>query len=87
MRSWFAALALLVGLAPATLAGGIHAKIEGPGPDGCTYTVRTYSCDPTDKLEPCALAEGLVDGKRRSVLLRLAPAGEHGMYQFARSWP
>ena len=87
MRSWLAALALLVGLAPAALAGGIHAKIEGPGPDGRTYTVRTYSCGPTDKLDPWGFAEGVVDGKRQSLLLRIKPTGDHGVYQFTRVWP
>ena len=87
MRSWFAAVAMLAGLAPAALAGGVHAKIEGPGPDGTTYTVRTYSCNATDQFDPWAHAEGMVDGKRQSVLLRLHPAGAPGVYQFSRAWP
>ena len=87
MRIWFAAVALFVSFAPAAFAGGIHAKIEGPGPDGVTYTARTYSCDPDARLEPWALAEGVIDSTRRSVLLRLNPTSEHGVYQFTRTWP
>jgi len=77
----------LVTLAPATFAGGIHARIEGPDKDGITYTARTFSCNPDVALEPWALAEGVVDGKRKSVLIRLEPTDEHGVYRFTRTWP
>jgi len=87
MRRWIIALALLVSLAPAAVAGRIHARIEGPGRDGLTYTARTYSCDEHDVLEPWASAEGVVDGKRRSVLIRLTATSQHGVYQFPRTWP
>ena len=86
MRIWMV-LALLVSFAPAASAGDMHARIEGPGPDGVTYTARTYACDENDAFEPWALAEGVVDGKRRTVLLRVEPTGEHGVYRFARTWP
>jgi hypothetical protein len=81
------ALTLLVSLAPAAVAGGLRAHIEGPASDGVTYTARTYSCDPNDALEPMALAEGVVDGKRRSALIHVEPTSEHGVFTFARSWP
>jgi len=87
MRSRFAALLLLVGIAPFARAGEIRARIEGPGPDGVTYTVRTLDLQPTDTLEPWAHAEGVVEGKSRSVLLRVRPTDEHGVYQFTRAWP
>jgi hypothetical protein len=86
MRRWIIGLALLVSLAPAAFAGGIHARIEGPDSDGLTYTARTYSCDASATLEPWAIAEGLVDGKHQSVLIRLKPTSERGVYQFARTW-
>lgn len=87
MLRWLAAVVLLLTLAPTAFAGGLHARIEGPGPDGVTYTARALSCDPDTRLEPWASAEGLVDGKRRSVLIRLEPTGEHGVYEFTRAWP
>jgi hypothetical protein len=87
MRTWIIALALFVSLAPAAVAGGIHARIEGPDRDGATYTARTYSCDENDRLEPWAYAEGVVGGKRHSVLIRLEPTSEHGVYRFTRTWP
>ncbi len=87
MRKWVIAVALLVSLVPAAFAGGIHARITGPDSDGLTYTARTYACDKNVKLEPMAIAEGVVEGKLQRVLLRLKPTGEHGVYQFARTWP
>ena len=87
MRTSLNALALLLTLAPVALAGGVHAKVEGPARDGVTYTVRTLSCSPDQKLEPWAHAEGLVDGKLQAVLLRLSPTAEHGVYTFQRAWP
>jgi hypothetical protein len=86
-RSFAAAAALLVTLAPAATAGGLHAKIEGPAADGVTYTVRTYACDENTSLDPWGIAEGVVDGKPRMVLLRLKPTSEHGVYRFTRAWP
>ena len=72
--------------APA-LAGGMHGRIEGPDRDGVTYTARMVACDENATFEPWAIAEGLVDGKPQSVLIRLKPTSEHGVYQFTRTWP
>jgi hypothetical protein len=87
MHRWMVALALSVSLASSAVAGGIHARIEGPAPDGVTYTARTIAVEPGDALEPWASAEGVVDGKRHSVLIRLQPTSEHGVYRFTRTWP
>jgi len=87
MRVWFLAAALLVSLAPAAFAGSIHARIEGPDRDGMTYTARIVSCHASDTFEPWAIAEGLVDGTFQSVLIRVKPTGEHGVYRFRRNWP
>ncbi len=87
MSRWIVTMVLLACLAPAVQARGIHARVEGPAPDGRTYTVRTYEARANDSLEPWALAEGVVNGKHRSVLLRLEPTSEHGVYRFTRRWP
>ena len=87
MRKWIAALTLLPCFAPAAFAGGPHAQITGPGPDGVTYTARMLSADPRDVFEPWALAEGVVDSVHRSILLRVEPTAEHGVYTFQRRWP
>lgn len=87
MRKWIVSLALLTGLASAAFAGGPRAQITGPGPDGVTYTARMLSAEPGDVFEPWALAEGVVDDERRSVLLRVEPTSEPGVYTFQRRWP
>jgi len=87
MPKWIVALALLACFAPAARAGGLHAEIEGPAADGVTHTARMNSSEPGDAFEPWAHAEGVVDGKRRSVLLRVEPTAEPGVYTFQRRWP
>ena len=86
MKTVLTALALLVStLAPAH-AGGVHATVEGPDRDGDTYTVRAVACSPELAMEPWGYAEGLVEGKHQSVLLRIQPTAEHGVYTFQRTW-
>jgi hypothetical protein len=87
MKKLLAAFALLALSFTPAHAGGVHAKVEGPAKDGVTYTVRALACSPEIQLEPWAHAEGLVDGKRQAVLLRLEPTSEHGVYTFQRAWP
>ena len=87
MHRLFVALALLVAFAPAALAGGLHAKIEGPGRDGVTYTVRALDCPPGITLKPWVCADGLADGKLQYLRLRLEPTAERGVYTFQRTWP
>jgi len=86
-RSLAVAAALLATSAAAAFAGEPQARIEGPAADGVTYTVRVQSVDATTSLMPWGYAEGVVDGKRKSMLLRIDPTGEVGVYQFARVWP
>jgi hypothetical protein len=87
MRSGLIVVALSLFVAGQAVAGGLHARIEGPAADGVTYTAHMISCDAYAVLEPWALAEGVVNGKRQSYLIRLEPAGEHGTYRFKRTWP
>ena len=87
LRSIAAATALVAVLAPAALAGGMNAKVEGPGKDGRTYTVRTYQCSNPSALKVAAWAEGVVDGQRQTLPLTLKKAGKAGVYQFTRTWP
>ena len=86
-RSLVATTALFASLAPVALAGGANAKVEGPGRDGRTYTVRTYQCENPAALKVTAWAEGLVDGKRQTLPLSLKKTGKSGVFQFARNWP
>jgi hypothetical protein len=87
MKPWFIAAAMIVCTATAAFAGGVHARIDAPVAGGDTYKVHMVSLGANEKLEPWASAEGRVDGKRRSVLLRVRPTNEPGVYEFARTWP
>jgi hypothetical protein len=86
MKRTIGTLVLSAFLATAAQAD-LHARIEGPDADGLTYTARILDSDARDAFEPWALAEGVVDGKRRSVLIRVHATDEHGVYRFTRSWP
>lgn len=86
----FLPVALLLSLPARALADephATHASIEGPRPGSALYTVRVLSCDERTTLEPWALAEGVVDGERRSVLLRVRPTRQHCVFHIARAWP
>ena len=86
MRMMIMTLVLLALAASAASAEGLHARIQGPDPDGF-YTARTIGLAPGDVLEPWAYAEGAFEGRPRSVLIRLQPTSEPGTYRFARTWP
>ncbi|MFM8559671.1 MAG: hypothetical protein ACKOC6_08755, partial [bacterium] len=87
MRRIFIALALLSLLGTNAHARSLHAQLEGPSADGAAYTVRAVGAAADTPLEPWALAEGVVDGAHRTVLLRLEPTREHGVYRLAHTWP
>ena len=78
--------ALVMGAAPAALAGGPYVQVWGPHEDGL-YAVHTYLCENPSSLRVTAWAEGLVDGQRRTVPIKLRRTKEKGVYKFARSWP
>lgn len=87
MKKLLAALALLTAtLAPAH-ANGLRGTIEGPARDGVTYTVRVVDCPPEVTLKPWVCADGLADGKPRSLRLLLELTDKPGVYTFRRSWP
>ncbi len=77
---------LVAALAPVTLAGGANATVEGPAKDG-RYTVRTYACSDPANIRITAWAEGLVDGKRQTVPVKIEKTGQKGVYHFKRTWP
>ena len=49
--------------------------------------MRALDCPPGITLKPWVCADGLWDGKLRSLRLRLEPTAEHGVYTFQRGWP
>ncbi|MFM8559770.1 MAG: hypothetical protein ACKOC6_09265 [bacterium] len=84
------ALVMLASLASYSFAGdgrGLHGRVEGPARGSATYTLRVHAMRSDTRLEPWGMAEGVVDGKHRTVLLRLAPSDRRGGYRFQRAWP
>ena len=77
---------LVMAAAPAAIAGGPYVQVWGPHEDDL-YAVHTYLCMDPGSLKVTAWAEGLVDGKRQTVPIKLKKMKEKGVYKFARSWP
>ena len=88
VRRFVIAAALAMTVPPMALAGGgaPYVQVWGPHPDGL-YAVHTYLSENPGSLRVTAWAEGLVDGQRETVPIRLKRMKEKGVYKFARSWP
>lgn len=87
MRRLLFALVLLGLIGTEAHARRLYARLEAPTAEGTSYTVRAVGASADTPLEPWALAEGVVGDTHRSVLLRLEPTTEHGVYRLARKWP
>lgn len=87
MRRALLALALFGLIGSDADARRMYARLEGPVDSGTAYTVRAVGASADTPLEPWALAEGVVDNAHRTVLLRLEPTREHGVYRLAHTWP
>ena len=51
------------------------------------FAVRTENCADPEKARVTGTAEGLVNGARRSVTLKLIPGSAAGAYLISREWP
>jgi hypothetical protein len=78
--------ALTTAIAPLAHAGGSRASVEGPFKDA-SYAVRTANCGAASWLSVTATAEGVVNGQRRSMPIKLSTTKEKGVYRFTRTWP
>jgi hypothetical protein len=90
LRSLAAAAALLVMLPPAALAGvagGPHLKITGQSEDGRTYRVHAYMCPDPGSAKVTAWAEGLVNGQRETMPLKVRRTSEPRLFTIERAWP
>ena len=85
-------LALALVAAPAA-AGPPWISVELPANPfdrttrGQYLVVRAYHHDLSAPYEVTGTAEGLVDGRRRSIALTVRPTGESGKFAVARNWP
>ncbi len=84
-----AAFALLPIAAVPALAGGPPSfSFEAPGAaSDAVLVVHAYSCHAPTGAAVTARAEGLVDGRRRSIPLKLTRTGQPGIYEVRRQWP
>lgn len=86
VHRFFITALLVMAAAPAAIASGPYVQVWGPHADDL-YAVHTYLCPDPASLRVTAWAEGLVDGKRQTVPIKLKKMKEKGVYKFARSWP
>src|SRR5688572_28953253 len=83
---------VLLAVAMTSMAGGFWIKTYSPSalvsasiPDAVVI-VEAEGCHNADEANISAAAEGLVNGKRESILLKLTPLSK-GVYAVRRQWP
>lgn len=87
--SFLAVFFTAVALASPSVAGGPPSfAFEAPsGSSGSVLIVHAFSChQPTDAAVR-ASAEGVVDGKRKTISVQLKSTGATGVYSVTRQWP
>ena len=85
IRALALGIALTAALATLVHAGGAGVTVERVK-DG-TYVLHSYACTGPASVSMTATAEGVVNGERKSIPLKLEPMKEPGGYQFGRTWP
>ena len=80
-------LAVALAIVPGSLAqaGGAGVNVER-AKDG-KYVIHSFACTGPTSVSIVATAEGVVNGERKSIPLKLKPMKEPGLYQFERTWP
>jgi hypothetical protein len=92
---------ILIALSASAFAGDFKLAIGNPiaatipGADtaraskvkGAVFAIRTEGCADPAKAQITGTAEGLVNGMRQSVALRLVPGGTPGVYVVSQEWP
>ena len=87
------ALVLVVACSPVAHAGGIQMSIQDPArpfkPNAreVALLVNTLECHEAKDLKLVGTAEGVVDGQRRTIPLRLTKAAGAGVYEVRQQWP
>jgi hypothetical protein len=78
-------------LAPLAAAGGFYLAVERPAKGDAEFkdavlVVRPYGCHQPEDANVKVTAEGLVNGKRQSIVVSLARASK-GVYAVKQQWP
>ena len=88
-----ALLALSVLTGSTLLAGGLRLEVGNPAanPEAkaqqAVLVARITACQSPEKTTVVATAEGIVDGRRRTVPLRVIPLRTPGTFAITREWP
>src|SRR5690348_11267449 len=75
------------------LAGGLRLEVGNPAanPEAkaqqAILVARTTACQSPERTSIVATAEGIVDGSRRTIPLRVIPLATPGTYAITREWP
>lgn len=85
MRALF--LALFAITTPALAGGPPSFSFEPPGGSDAVLVVHAYSCHAPTDAAVRASAEGVVNGKRKTIPIELKPTGATGVYAVTRQWP
>ena len=86
LRNW--KIAAVFGVAALTAsAGGFFLTIHAPASNDAVLLVEAQGCHDYSQAKITGVAEGLVQGKRQSVAIDLAPTSKPGQYEVRRQWP
>ena len=85
IRSLSLAVALATTIATLAQAGGAGVNVER-SKDG-KYVIHSFACTGPSSVSIAATAEGVVNGERQSISLKLKPLKQPGLYRFDRTWP
>jgi hypothetical protein len=91
--SRFTAVLGTLALAAQLYAGGLYLTLGSPDASAeakaanAVVTARVSGCHNPEDAKVTAVAIGIVDGRRETVQLKLAPLSVPGMYALARQWP
>jgi len=92
-RIKFSALGIALGAAISLIAGGFALQIGKPSANpeaqakNALLVVRGYACVAPEKTTVSAVAEGLVNGTRKTIPLQLIPLSAESTYGLTRQWP
>ena len=87
------AAAVTLALTAQLSAGGFWLQLGNPEANReargmkAVLTVKAFGCHEPEKARVTGTAEGIVDGKRRSIPLTLAALSEPGMFALTEQWP
>ena len=93
MRTSTTLLAAIVAISLPLFAGALMLEVGNPvaNPEAlgkhAVLLVRTTACHSPEKTSLTATAEGVIDGKRRSIPLKLIPLSMRGTFAVTREWP